>query len=41
VEDSLLLSDFDQPNRKPRSVKTFMLLDSNLYRNLIGDPNAD
>jgi hypothetical protein len=41
VDDSLLLSDFDQPNRVPRKVKTFMLLDSNLYRNLIGDPNAN
>jgi hypothetical protein len=41
VPDSLLLSDFDQPNRKPRMVKTFMLLDTNLYRNLIGAPNAN
>jgi hypothetical protein len=41
VADSLLLSDFDQPHRVPRMVGTFMLLDSNLYRNLIGDPNAN
>lgn len=41
VEDSLLISDFDQPNRVPRMAKTFMLLDTNLYRNLIGDPNAN
>jgi len=41
VADSLLLSDFDQPNRKPRQVKTFMLLDSNLYRNLIGAVNGN
>jgi len=41
VEDSLSINDMDNPGRPVRSVKTFVLLDSNLYRNLIGDPNAN
>lgn len=36
VEDTMSLKNQDDPGAKARLVKTFVLLDSNLYRNLIG-----
>jgi len=41
VDDSELISDKLQPGLQTRFVKTYMLLDSNIYRNLIGDPNGN
>lgn len=41
VEKTPSITDMDNPGQPVHNVKTFVLLDSNLYRNLIGDPNAN